>query len=45
MSERNETSFAERAGFDSRYLASLSLSQDVSILLRTVSVVLRGTGY
>ena len=45
ISERNEASFAERAGFDSRYLASLSLSQDVSILLRTVSVVLRGTGY
>ncbi len=45
VSERNETSFAERAGFDSRYLAALSLSQDVSILMRTVRVVLRGTGY
>jgi len=45
ISERNETSFAERAGFDSRYLSALSLSQDVSILLRTVGVVLRGTGY
>lgn len=45
VSERNETSFAERARFDSRYLASLSLSQDVLILLRTVRVVLRGTGY
>jgi lipopolysaccharide/colanic/teichoic acid biosynthesis glycosyltransferase len=45
ISERNETSFAERAVFDNRYLASLSLSLDVSILLRTVSVVLRGTGY
>jgi len=45
ISKRNETSFAERAGFDTRYLASLSLSQDVSILLRTVNVVLRGTGY
>ena len=45
ISERNETSFAERAGFDSRYLATVSLSLDVSILLRTVGVVLRGTGY
>lgn len=45
VSERNETSFAARAGFDNRYLSALSLSQDVSILLRTVGVVLRGTGY
>ena len=45
ISERNETSFAERAGFDNRYLATLSFSQDVAILLRTVTVVLRGTGY
>ncbi|RKF12386.1 sugar transferase [Roseovarius spongiae] len=45
ISERNATSFAERAGFDSEYLASLSLARDVSILLRTVGVVLRGTGY
>lgn len=45
VSERNDTSFADRAGFDSCYLASLSLSQDVAILMRTVNVVLRGTGY
>ena len=45
ISERNETSFAERAGFDNRYLDSLSFSGDVAILLRTVNVVLRGTGY
>ena len=45
VSTRNETSFAERAEFDNRYLANLSLSQDLSILLRTVGVVLRGTGY
>ena len=45
VSERNQSSFAERAGFDNSYLASLSLSQDVSILWKTVSVVLRGTGY
>lgn len=45
ISDRNESSFAERAGFDNRYLASLSLSQDLLILLRTVAVVIRGTGY
>ncbi|WP_428515111.1 sugar transferase [Roseovarius sp.] len=45
VSERNQSTFAERAGFDNSYLASLSLSQDVSILWKTVSVVLRGTGY
>src|SRR6056297_130143 len=45
ISERNETSFAERAGFDNRYLATLSFSQDLAILLRTAIVVLRGTGY
>lgn len=45
ISERNESSFAERAGFDSEYLASLSLPRDIAILLRTVKVVLRGTGY
>lgn len=45
ISDRNETSFAGRAGFDSDYLASLSLGRDLLILCRTVSVVLRGTGY
>lgn len=45
VSDRNETSFAERASFDSRYFSMVSLSQDLSILLRTVNVVMRGTGY
>lgn len=45
ISDRNESSFADRATFDSNYLTSLSLSRDLSILFRTVSVVLRGTGY
>ena len=45
ISERNESSFAERARFDNQYLASLSFSGDMAILLRTVNVVLRGTGY
>ncbi len=45
VSDRNQSSFAERAVFDRDYLMSMSLSQDLSILCRTVSVVLRGTGY
>jgi lipopolysaccharide/colanic/teichoic acid biosynthesis glycosyltransferase len=45
ISDRNETSFAARAGFDNRYLATLSLPVDLGILVRTVMVVLRGTGY
>src|SRR6056297_3331259 len=44
ISDRNTTSFAGRADFDDRYLNSCSLSQDISILLRTIGVVLRGTG-
>lgn len=45
ISERNETGFAERAGFDSRYLISFCFYHDLLILLRTISVVMRRTGY
>lgn len=45
ISKRNESSFAERAVFDNLYLDTLSFCGDVVILLRTVKVVLRGTGY
>jgi lipopolysaccharide/colanic/teichoic acid biosynthesis glycosyltransferase len=45
VSERNESSFAERAKFDSQYLDSVSFYVDLAILFRTVAVVLRGTGY
>ncbi|MGM0661867.1 MAG: sugar transferase [Pseudomonadota bacterium] len=45
ISDRNDSSFAARAGFDSRYLSTLSLPGDIAILFRTVMVVLRGTGY
>jgi lipopolysaccharide/colanic/teichoic acid biosynthesis glycosyltransferase len=45
ISSRNETSFAARAGFDSAYARKLSLVTDVLVLLQTVRVVLRGTGY
>lgn len=44
VSERNGTTFAARAGFDTEYNRTLSLRTDVGILARTVAVVLRGTG-
>lgn len=45
ISSRNSTSFAGRAAFDGRYNRRLSLYTDVLVILATVRVVLRGTGY
>lgn len=42
---RNGTSFAERARFDDAYDAQISLKTDMRVLVRTVWVVLRCTGY
>ncbi|CUH79293.1 sugar transferase [Tropicibacter naphthalenivorans] len=44
-SVRNESSFAQRAEFDSAYLRKLSFKTDVLTLFKTVRVVIRGTGY
>ncbi len=44
-SERNESSFRERASYDSRYHDELSFTTDLRILAATCGVVLRGTGY
>jgi exopolysaccharide production protein ExoY len=44
ISDRNNTSFADRAFYDARYNASVSLSTDVKTLWATIVVVLRGTG-
>jgi exopolysaccharide production protein ExoY len=44
VSERNASTFARRAEFDADYERKLSLATDVSVLLATVGVVLRGTG-
>ena len=44
VGDRNESSFAARAVFDNRYASELTFSTDVSILMRTVSVVIKGTG-
>jgi len=45
ISERNDSSFAERATYDTQYFRSLTLKQDILILWRTIGVVLRATGY
>lgn len=45
ISDRNETTFAARADYDSAYARSLSLGTDMKILFSTVRVVARCTGY
>ncbi|WP_416558202.1 sugar transferase [Phaeobacter sp. JH18-37] len=45
VSVRNESGFATRARADTSYHGDLCLRTDVDLLLRTVGVVLRGTGY
>lgn len=45
VSDRNGCTFAKRAEFDRDYEQSLSLATDLRLLLRTVSVVLKGTGF
>ena len=44
VSERNETTFAQRAGYDDAYDQGLSFTGDVRIIAQTVGVVLKGTG-
>jgi len=45
ISERNETSFTERAPFDAQYFRELSLKTDIIVMIKTIGVVIRGTGY
>lgn len=45
VSDRNDTTFAARAKYDAEYYQSISLTSDLTILVRTVGVVLRCTGY
>lgn len=45
ISDRNETTFAERATYDTTYYSNLSFKTDMLILVRTVGVVLKCTGY
>ncbi len=42
---RNETTFRARADYDAAYEERLSFGTDLGILMRTVGVVLSGTGY
>jgi lipopolysaccharide/colanic/teichoic acid biosynthesis glycosyltransferase len=42
---RNATTFARRATYDSFYAERVSFTTDLRLLLATVQVVLRGTGY
>jgi lipopolysaccharide/colanic/teichoic acid biosynthesis glycosyltransferase len=42
---RNATTFEARAEYDTAYDADLSLGTDLAILARTVTVVMKGTGY
>lgn len=45
VSDRNECNFAQRADFDRQYDLTMSFPTDVRLVLTTVSVVLKGTGY
>lgn len=45
VSERNETSFFERADYDQRYYRAMSLGTDIGVILRTVKVVVKATGH
>lgn len=45
ISERNESEFIARVRYDEEYEHKLSCWTDLGILVRTVTVVLRGTGY
>jgi lipopolysaccharide/colanic/teichoic acid biosynthesis glycosyltransferase len=45
ISDRNQSSFAARAEFDAQYEGELSLKADLKVLMATVMVVARCTGY
>lgn len=45
ISKRNESSFLERVSYDDAYDRTISMKTDLSVLMGTVTVVLRGTGY
>lgn len=44
IGNRSKTTFADRAHFDSSYYAKLSFRTDLSVVVRTVGVVIKGTG-
>ena len=42
--DRSNSEFAVRVAYDNSYEKNISLKQDVSLMLQTVGVVLRGSG-
>ena len=44
VSDRHASSFADRARFDDAYQENLCFASDAALVMRTVGVVLRGTG-
>lgn len=45
VSDRNECRFIDRVAYDDAYAARMSFGVDLRILMQTVGVVFRGTGY
>ncbi|MFN4056809.1 MAG: sugar transferase [Roseinatronobacter sp.] len=45
VTERNEADFGRRAQIDAEYARGLTLAEDLSIVARTVTTILRSTGY
>lgn len=45
VSQRNDSTFADRAKFDAQYNREISLTTDLKLLLATVRVVVRATGH
>jgi exopolysaccharide production protein ExoY len=45
VTDRNNSTFADRARYDAEYERELSFMTDMRVLLATVRVVVRGTGY
>ncbi|MGR3662347.1 MAG: sugar transferase [Paracoccaceae bacterium] len=45
VSDRNESEFAKRAEHDRQYDEEMSFFTDIKYLVRTIGVVLKGTGY
>lgn len=45
VSERNETSFKQRAFYDNQYHAELSFFSDITVMAKTVTVVMRANGH
>ncbi|MDQ2093176.1 sugar transferase [Rhodobacteraceae bacterium 10Alg 79] len=45
VSDRNESSFAERAQYDTEYYRQMSLGTDLRVIVQTAHVVLKQTGY